>query len=110
MRLLDLEPGSTVLDLGCGHGRIANELAMRGLHVTGLDAGPLFLDRARADAAHAQVSVEYVEGDMRSLPWRERFDAVLLWYTTFGYFDDAGNDLVLSQVADVLRPNPKRVE
>ena len=37
-RLLELEPGSEVLDLACGPGRIANRLAERGARVTGLDA------------------------------------------------------------------------
>src|SRR5581483_3196 len=54
-RLLELEPGLEVLDLACGHGRIANRLAERGARVTGLDATPLFLDRAREDAAERRV-------------------------------------------------------
>ena len=63
-----------VLDLACGHGRIANRLAERGARVTGLDRTPLFLEVARRDAADRRVEVEYVEGDMRELPWEERFD------------------------------------
>ena len=39
-RLLELQPGMEVLDLACGHGRIANRLAARGCRVTGLDATP----------------------------------------------------------------------
>ena len=46
-RLLDLEPGMGVLDLACGHGRIANRLTQRGARVTGLDATPLFVEHAR---------------------------------------------------------------
>jgi SAM-dependent methyltransferase len=103
-RLLALKPGSTVLDLGCGHGRIANELTKRGAQVTGLDTNTVFLDRARAEAAAVGVDVEYVQGDMRALPWRRRFDAALLWYTTFGYFDEADNERVLQQAARALRP------
>ena len=68
-RLLDLEPGMEVLDLACGHGRIANRLTQRGARVTGLDATPLFLEHARRDAAERGVEVDYVAGDMRSLPW-----------------------------------------
>lgn len=103
--LLELEPGMDVLDLACGHGRIANRLAARGCRVTGLDATPLFLDRARSDAAARGVSVDYVEGDMRSLPWDDgRFDRVVNWFTAFGYFDDPGNRQVLAEVARVLRP------
>ena len=41
---------------------------------------------------------------MRALPWRRRFDAALLWYTTFGYFDEADNERVLQQAARALRP------
>src|SRR5687767_9665938 len=80
--LLELEPGLELLDLGCGHGRIANPLAERGVQVTGLDATPYFLELARKDAAERGVEVEYVEGDMRSLPWTERFDRVLGWFTS----------------------------
>lgn len=103
-RLLGLEPGMEVLDLACGHGRIANRLAARGCRVTGLDVTPVFLDRARRDAAARGVAVEYVEGDMRSLPWEGRFDRVLNWFTAYGYFDDEDNRRVLAEVARALRP------
>lgn len=103
-RLLEVEPGMEVLDLACGHGRIANALAARGCRVTGLDATPLFLDRARQDAAARGVAVSYVEGDMRNLPWAGQFDRVINWFTAFGYFDDAENRRVLAEVARVVRP------
>jgi SAM-dependent methyltransferase len=103
-RLLALEPGLEVLDLACGHGRIANALAERGARVTGLDATPLFLERARRDAAERGVEVDYVEGDMRSLPWSERFDRIVNWFTAFGYFDDADNRGVLGEAHRALRP------
>ena len=77
-KLLELELGLELLDLACGHGRIANPLAGRGVRVTGLDATPLFLDVARRDAAERGVDVEYLEGDMRELPWEDRFDRVAL--------------------------------
>jgi SAM-dependent methyltransferase len=105
--VLALEPGMDVLDLGCGHGRIANRLAARGCRVTGLDTTPLFLERARADAAERVVEVDYVEGDMRSLPWSERFDRVLVWFTTFGYFGDDGNRRVLGEAHRALRSGGK---
>jgi len=103
-RLLDLRPGLRVLDLACGHGRIANRLAARGCRVTGLDITPLFLERARYDAAELGVEVDYVHGDMRELPWTQDFDRVVNWFTAFGYFDDAGNRRVLGQIAQVLKP------
>jgi SAM-dependent methyltransferase len=103
-RLLDLRPGMSVLDLACGHGDLANNLAARGGQVTGLDSSAVFLDRARADAAASGVSVEYVAGDMRQIPWTGRFDRVLNWSTAFGYFDDDANRGVLDGIAGVLRP------
>ena len=110
-QMLSLQAGQTVLDIGCGHGRIANQLARRGAHVTGIDANARLLDRARAEAAAAGVEGAYVQGDMRSLPWRDRFDAALIWYTTFGYFDEADNEHVLMQAADALRPRGRlRIE
>jgi SAM-dependent methyltransferase len=103
-RLLDLQPGLEVLDLACGHGRIANRLAARGCIVTGLDSSEVFLHRARADAQARGVSVNYVHGDMRELPWPGRFDRVVNWFTAFGYFSDAQNHQVLAQIAGVLKP------
>ena len=103
-KLLELEPGLELLDLACGHGRIANPLAERGVHVTGLDATPLFLELARVDAAERGVEVEYVEGDMRSIPWSARFDRVVNWFTSFGYFDDEDNRRVLTEAYEALKP------
>lgn len=103
-RLLDLRPGMSVLDLGCGPGDLANHLAARGCRVTGLDSSEVFLDRARADAAAAGVSVEYVAGDMRQIPWTGRFDRVINWSTAFGYFNDTTNRAVLDGIVRVLRP------
>src|ERR1700676_826064 len=67
--LLRLTEGCHVLDLACGHGRIANRLARRGAVVTGMDATPMFLDLGRQDASRTGVSVDYVEGDIRAIPW-----------------------------------------
>ncbi|MER9483435.1 class I SAM-dependent methyltransferase [Mesorhizobium sp. M0494] len=101
--VLSLSQGRPVLELGCGYGRITNRLAEKGARVIGLDISPILLKKAEADAAERGVNVEYVLGDMRSLPWRDRFDAAFLWYTTFGYFDDADNERVLREAAASLR-------
>ena len=101
-RLLGLEPGAEVLDLACGYGRIANRLAARGARVTGLDATPLFLEHARADAATRGVDVDYVEGDMRAIRWRDRFDAIVNWFTSFGYHEDDELRRILRGVREAL--------
>jgi len=58
VELLNLAPGTRVLDAPCGHGRIANRLATAGMEVVGVDNNPGFLDLARADAAWRGVDVD----------------------------------------------------
>ena len=107
--LLELDAGAEILDCPCGHGRISNGLAERGFRVTGIDASETFLQRARVDAQSLGVDVDYVHGDMRDLPWRERFDALVNWFTSFGYFSDEQNKAVLRQFHDALRPGGRLV-
>lgn len=103
--LLELDAGARVLDLACGYGRIAERLAQRGATVAGLDSSPLFLERARQCAAAAERDIEYVQGDMRALPWpAERFEGVVSWFTSFGYFGDEENRQVLREACRVLEP------
>jgi SAM-dependent methyltransferase len=73
----------------------------------GCDLSAAFLDQAGRDAAAAGLAVEYVEGDMRALPWTGRFDHVLVWFTAYGYFDDEQNRQVLAQAYRALKPGGK---
>jgi SAM-dependent methyltransferase len=59
-----------VVELGVGSGRVAVELCRIGLRVTGIDAAPAMLERARARALAAGVGdrLELVQADIRSLP------------------------------------------
>jgi SAM-dependent methyltransferase len=103
-RALALAPGERVLDVPCGHGRIALELAARGLRVTGLDASEECVTEARRRADERRLSAQFVLGDMRTLPWRGEFDAALCVGNSFGYFDDEGNRAFLACVHAALRP------
>ncbi|MCA1832330.1 MAG: class I SAM-dependent methyltransferase [Actinomycetota bacterium] len=109
IELLGLTPGDTVLDVPCGHGRISNRLAQRGFSVTGVDVTPLFLERARTDAAARGVDVTYIQGDMRSLTFDSEFDALANWFTSFGYFDDETNRSVLAGFRRALKPGGKLI-
>jgi SAM-dependent methyltransferase len=107
--LLELQRGAEILDCPCGHGRISNALGERGYRVTGLDVTELFLKRAHEDASARGVDVEYVHGDMRELPWRERFEGLVNWFTSFGYFSDEENKAVLRQFHNALAPGGRLV-
>jgi len=93
VRLLGLEPGSTVLDLGCGPGRFALELAQRGFRVTGVDRTRRYLGEARRRARQRGLGVELVLSDMRRFVRPGAFDACINMFTSFGYFEKPADDL-----------------
>jgi SAM-dependent methyltransferase len=98
-----LERGARVLDLCCGYGRHTYALCEAGYHVTGLDNSTALIAMAteRYDHPHAR----YVVGDMRGPYPGAPFDAVVNFFTSFGYFDDHGeNERVFHEVHDTLRP------
>ncbi len=102
---LELQPGARVLDLCCGQGRHAVELAKRGFRVTGFDLSGYLLGLARERATGAGVEVEFVQGDMRKLPWENQFDAVVLLFTAFGYLEtDEEDERALQAIRAALRP------
>jgi SAM-dependent methyltransferase len=102
---LELSAASRVLDLACGHGRHALELARRGYAVAGLDLSAPSLALARGAAARDRLEVAFNECDMRQIPYEDEFDAVINLFTAFGYFEsDADDRRVLDGVARALRP------
>lgn len=103
--LLGLAAGARILDLACGHGRHAVPLARRGLDVTGYDLSTVFLRRARAGAEAEGVTVRWVQGDMREVPFDAEFDAVINIFSAFGYFEDPEDDeRVLRSIGRALKP------
>jgi SAM-dependent methyltransferase len=103
-RALRLAPGAGVLDVPCGGGRHAVELAARGFEVTGVDLSSEFLDAARRVARGRGVTVAWEHREMRDLPWPARFDAALCFGNSFAYLDDQGNANFLDAVARALKP------
>ena len=102
---LDVEPGSRILDLACGHGRHSLELARRGFRVTGVDLSPRSLQLAREAAEAEGLELELVRRDMREIDFEDEFDAAVNLFTAFGYFESDEEDRgVLERVARALRP------
>jgi ubiquinone/menaquinone biosynthesis C-methylase UbiE len=97
--------GGSVLDVCCGPGRHAIELARRGLRVVGVDGSAYLLERARRAADSAGVDVEWVRSDVRHLQLADMFDLAVCLWTSFGYFDDASDDLLFARrVRERLAP------
>ena len=87
--------GKSVLDLCCGPGRCSIALAKRGFSVTGVDRTKFLLDKARARARAEKVQIEWVQSDMRDFVRADSFALALSMFTSFGYFDDKGEDLLV---------------
>jgi len=103
VRLLPIEAGAAVVDLGCGRGRHAIPLSQQGFRVTGVDLSEKMLRMAQERAARENVSVEWVREDMRVFLRPGAFDACLSLFTSFGYFSDEENQHVLANVGQSLR-------
>ncbi len=104
-RTLGLQPGAEVLDLCCGQGRHAVELARQGCVVTALDLSSEYLDLAREAAREAGVSLQTVHADMRELPFSDRFEAVINMFSSFGYLEsEAEDECVLAAIRGALKP------
>jgi SAM-dependent methyltransferase len=106
LALLDLRPPARILDVCCGYGRHAVELARRGFQVTGVDLSEVQVRRAVQHAtAVGMRAVAFVVGDARALPVRGPFDAAINMFLSFGYFaTDAESQAMLDGIGRVLRP------
>jgi len=100
---LGLEAGDRVLDIGCGPGRHAHELARRGVVVHGIDISQRFIDLASESAPEGAT---FERMDARAMTFGAEFDAaVCLCQGAFGLMtSDDENDAVVAGIASALKP------
>ncbi|HKO46175.1 MAG TPA: class I SAM-dependent methyltransferase, partial [Polyangiaceae bacterium] len=106
IRELNLTPGQSVLDFGCGSGRHSICLARRGFHVVGIDSSASAIAAARARAKREGSGARFVAADC--LTWRpeKQFDAAICLYDVVGsYPDDDLNQRLLEALIASVRPN-----
>jgi SAM-dependent methyltransferase len=96
-RMLDLQPGQPVLDLGCGAGKMALFARGDGVHAAGVDAAPFFL-------AGAAAAVDLVRGDLRRLPFRKGAFTAAWSIDVLEHLDEAGVAELLVEARRVLAP------
>ncbi|HMJ14279.1 MAG TPA: class I SAM-dependent methyltransferase, partial [Polyangiaceae bacterium] len=101
---LGVAAGGVVLDLGCGAGHHAVELASRGYGVVGYDLSLSQLALAADVAQDRGQRINFLQGDMREMAFEEMFDGIFCWNTTFGYFEEEKNVAVAQRVFKALRP------
>ncbi|NTW49729.1 MAG: class I SAM-dependent methyltransferase [Chlorobiales bacterium] len=78
----------SALDIACGAGRHAVELAEQGFSVTANDLSPFLLNETASLAETHHVDVRLSQCDMREIGFKEEFDLVVQLFTSFGYFQD----------------------
>ena len=83
-----------VLDLCCGTGRIAIELARRGCVVTGIDICENYLQKIRKAAVRESLNIECIGQDVRNFKQKNIYDLALILYNSFGYFENPKNDFL----------------
>ncbi len=90
VEVLNLVPGMRILDVGCGPGRHAHELASRGFLVHGIDISQSFIDVARQNAP---TGATFERMDARQMSFGGEFDAAIcLCQGAFGLMTAEGHD------------------
>ncbi|MET0425566.1 MAG: class I SAM-dependent methyltransferase [Actinoplanes sp.] len=102
LELLGSPQDRRILDLACGHGRVAREIAALGATVTGVDLSAALLDKARAQENVEPLGIRYVHADAAAVPelGDASMDAVVC---NFGLADIDDLDGALATTRRVLR-------
>ncbi|MBI2122329.1 MAG: class I SAM-dependent methyltransferase [Candidatus Sungbacteria bacterium] len=102
---IGLTKSAEILDLACGYGTHAIALAKHEFNVTGIDTSEYFLKIARETSKKQKQKVQFSKKDMRTLSFKKRFNLIINMYTSFGYFaEESDNLLVLRKISRALKP------
>ncbi len=103
--ILKIQRGGHIFDQCCGTGRLALPLAEAGYHVTAVDLMESYIKDAQKKELTADMSIEFKAADAFSFICHPPCDAVLNWWTSFGYHEDDSRNLeMLLRAEESLRP------
>lgn len=110
-REINFDKSKRILDIGCGTGRHAIELAKRGYNVTGIDLSESQLNRAIEKAKKENLTINFWRADARSLDFNNEFDVVIM--ICEGAFPlmetDEMNFKILENARNALKPKGKLI-
>lgn len=104
LQLLDLRPGMSLCELGCGPGWMSRFAARHGLHAEGYDIAPEMIEIARDLAGQEGLDVAFEVADMEQLDLGRRFDTCLLYDALH---HSPRPDLVFATAQRALKPGGK---
>jgi len=96
----------TILELGCGNGRISINLAKMGFKVTGIDISSLCLSDAIKRAKKKKIkNVQFIPGDMRNLDTaiRRKYDVVISIWTSIGFYSKQTDERIFRNISKSLK-------
>ena len=110
--LADIQPGEQVLDVGCGTGTLAMEVARRvgrAGRVAGVDPGTEQIARARSKAARRNVPIEFQIGVIEHLAFPDQTFDVVLSTLMMHHLPGGLKRQGLAEIARVLKPGGRLV-
>ncbi|MCD6115288.1 class I SAM-dependent methyltransferase [bacterium] len=107
VKVLNLQKGSKVLDLGCGFGRHSIELAEKGMKVVGVDISRSLLKIAKERAKKRRCKIKFLQKNFLKISFKEKFDAAIMMLNTFGLMSDKNNERALEILTNLLKHGGK---
>ena len=95
----NLQQGQHILDIPCGFGRHAIELAKRGFSVTGIDISQTFIQGLTKNINAERLDIKAIQGDILAVQLNEKFSGAVCLGNSFGYFKFDRMNLFVEKVS-----------
>lgn len=95
---------SKILDIMCGYGRHALELARRGIQVTAIDNLQEYIDEIKLKASEQNLGISTIKSDILEVKLDELYDASICMGNSFSFFDKTDAVTVLKNISNHLKP------
>ena len=103
----DLQPGQHIVDIQCGFGRQAVELAKTGFNVTGVDISQTFIQGFAEKINSERLEIKAIQTDILSVQLNEKFSGAVCMGNSFGYFNFDSMKLFLKKISSSLKTGSK---
>lgn len=104
-QITSMKPDDSIADFCCGIGDLLNTFSQKGYDAYGIDFSNEYVQVARN-----RFNLDNVfRGDALTYDFKKQFDVAINWYSSFGYFDNHSNQLLLDNIYRQLKSGGKFV-